>query len=390
MYIIDTAKHKKRVLLVTAKWPVFSPSTDGGDSTVREIIEAIGRECSIDLMCFRKDQMKCSLYGINKIIIYNYDIEKIYNYERRDGIKFLSRLACANIIKDAVERIEHEYDIVILQHCLFSFGLAANKELMAKTVLFPMFTGTSYIMSGENVPQEYIDAEKEALPRIGRIISPSYTEARMLIKDYNVHSDRLFIIPRSVNFSYVPRSDFFCDDVIHMVYVASVRMQKSHIDAVKLVKDLTDSGMNVHLLCIGTIQDNTLYNECLEYIERNELEKRVEFCGSKTQEELRDVFFKTDINISVSKWETFGRGIHEGMAMGVPTVIPERIECVKASSNIDCYPLIAANEKHMKDIIISLYNDREFYMHESQKGRIISKLLSKKKIYAQLAECILG
>lgn len=46
---------KKRILVVSAKWPYVSNSTDGGDSTLNEIIRSLAREYLLDLFCFRND-----------------------------------------------------------------------------------------------------------------------------------------------------------------------------------------------------------------------------------------------------------------------------------------------------------------------------------------------
>lgn len=58
-------KLKKRVLIVTAKWPYATSSTDGGDSTTKEIIHSLKNEYYLDMLCFRNDiDEKAEIEGI--------------------------------------------------------------------------------------------------------------------------------------------------------------------------------------------------------------------------------------------------------------------------------------------------------------------------------------
>ena len=80
---------------------------------------------------------------------------------------------------------------------------------------------------------------------------------------------------------------------------------------------------------IGTVQDDNLMNECKKFIDQNKLEKYVSIYNELSQEQLAKLFQKMDINISVSNWETFGRGIFEGIQSGLPTFVPSRLTVVK-------------------------------------------------------------
>ena len=67
---------------------------------------------------------------------------------------------------------------------MFILDMAEDKELLNKVVLYPMFTGISYLKSGDKVPEIYINCEKRVLPLAKMIISPSKVEKHMLVEDY--------------------------------------------------------------------------------------------------------------------------------------------------------------------------------------------------------------
>lgn len=380
---------KQKVLLVTAKWPEVTASNDGGDSTVREIISSIGASCMLDMLCFRDDlDSKSRLAGIHRIIFYREDFAVFCNYEKHDQSKFLCRIQQSKIAADMIRRIHKEYDIILVQHNMFLLDLAKDCDILRKSVLFPMFTGTSYVKAGEAVPKEYLELEKKTMPLVKTIISPSCMEKQMMVQQYQVPSDIIRVIPRQISMAAKERKK--TENRFKLIYVASIRMQKCHMEAVRLVRDLKKEKHDIKLRCVGAIQDNVIYRECIEYIEKFGLEENIEFCGNKSVEEVTELFNMSDINISMSKWETFGRGIYEGMAMGLPTIVLKELRCVTEAENIGVYPMIAEDTEDMKRKILTLFSDDEVYCLESLKYETISKKLNREWIEACMRSCILG
>lgn len=368
---------KKKVLIVTAKWPYTTKSTDGGDSTTKEIIRSLKDDYSVDMLCFRNDiDEQIKIDDVQNIYFYNDDFALFKNYQLHNEEKFLVRIKQSQIAKKEIKRIYQDYKFVIVQHVMFVLDMEDEKELLDKIVLYPMFTGTSYLKSGERIPEIYLVKEKKVLNLVKLIISPSDIEKKMLIEDYRVDEDRIIVVPRSVDYIYSIRkiSD---KRKIRLVYIASVRIQKNHLDALRLVKIIKDRGVDVELHCIGAIQDDTIFNDCMNYLKINRLTDYVIFHGNKSHNQIEKIMSICDFNISVSQWETFGRGIYEGMVFGLPTLITDKLKCVIQANNLGIFPCIVNSLEEMANTIIELIYDDRKYENESRKGKKLSLLLSE-------------
>lgn len=381
------SEYKEKILIVTAKWPFESNSTDGGDATLKEILKAVQGEFTVDLFCFRNDQGKANtMEGVRQVMIYQDDFAVFKNYAKHDKEKFRIRLRQAKVAAKQIKKIGDNYDLIVVQHMMFLLEMGKEAELLrSKVVLYPMFTGTSYVMSGEKVPSRYMKKEKTVLRKVGLIITPSDLEKEKLITQYNVSPSHIKVIPRTVRFSYSSR---VCKprEKVHLVYIAAVRLQKNHLLAMRLVRELLRKKINVVLNCIGAIQDTKIYEECNDYIKKNNMEGHVVFHGNKPFMEVEKIVAQCDINISVSNWETFGRGIYEGMVVGLPTIILEKLECIKMATCIGIYPCIVKDIFDMAKTIERLICDNEFYQLESVKGERLQVVLDENRIYQMVCK----
>ncbi len=370
----------KRVLLVTAKWPNPSDSIDGGDITISDLIQALGGDCQLDILCFRRSIGKTrEIFNINRMFIIDEDFANYESYTNIKGEKFYIRFRQAEIAAAEIKKRERDYEIIIIQHCLFT--LKFNKfdiQLLRKIVLLPMFTGTSYLKSNEYVPDEYILAEKGILRYIHKIITPSLAEAKTLLQDYEVNKNAIKIIPRPIKgIQYCERKQ--CSKNPKILYIGAIREQKAHFEAIKMMKYLLAKVDNVELHCVGVVQDKSIYQACINYCNLNGLENHIFFHGLMNHKLLCSYLQEMDINISVSYWETFGRGIFEGMAAGIPTIVLKRLDCVK-SLPLSIQPLIVDDIQKLGDIIVELIQRPAFYQMEAEKGSCVQRYLSFDRI----------
>ena len=367
---------KKKVRIVTAKWPYTTKSTDGGDSTTKEIIRSLKDDYIVDMLCFRNDiDEQIKIDDVQKIYFYYNDFALFKNYQLHNEEKFLVRITQKKKKRKEIKRVYRDYEFIIIQHAMFILDMEDEKELLDKIVLYPMFTGSSYLKSGEMVPSIYLDKEKKVLSLVKLIISPSDVEKKMLIEDYGVDGKRIIVVPRPVDYIFGVRkiSD---SQKIRLLYIASVRLQKNHLDALRLVKIIKERGIDVELHCIGAIQDDAIFGECMNYLEINRLAEHVIFHGNKSHDQIEKIMGICDFNISVSQWETFGRGVYEGMVFGLPTLITDKLECIIQADNLGVFPCIVSSLEEMADTIIDLFYDEKKYENESIKGKELSSLLS--------------
>ncbi len=151
-----------------------------------------------------------------------------------------------------------------------------------------------------------------------------------------------------------------------------------------MLKKLADYGVNAHLTCIGAIQDRTIYSHCVDTAEQLGISERLSFTGDLEYDDLRDLIIKADINISVSKWETFGRGIFEGLVAGVPTVVLSRIESVKEFANRYASPRLCGSLDEMASCICELIDNKIQYSNESKNGKKLRGVFSVNSVLEQL------
>ena len=379
----------KKVLFVTSKHPLPSDSRDGGDSTVSEMVRAFGAYCQLDILLFRELDRDIKLPFINKIFFQNIDFANYNCYSCQNGEKFFVRLQQADISAKKIICLAPDYDVIIVQHVMFLLKLAKyDVHVFKKIILLPMFTGMEYIKSQDYVPPAYTESEKIALSHIPKFITPSNVEREILINDYNISPEKIYVIPRSISgIEFINRER--CKKKLQLVYIASIRHQKAHKEAMELLKYVKKSIPIAQFHCVGTVQDKNLFRECMVFLQENFLDSDVIFHGTINRSELNNLLSKCDINISVSLWETFGRGIFEGMAAGLPTVVLQRILSVDDFPK-NVRPLTVSCIEKMVDEILLLYEDEKFFKAESSKGKLIQEYLSFERIQKVLQNVVLS
>lgn len=140
-----------------------------------------------------------------------------------------------------------------------------------------------------------------------------------LLAKYGMPTDRIFLIhnglPKpSVNYEYKRLSK----ENLKISTIGYISDLKNQIEGVKLVKMLRYAGINASLNLYGVPDSDKEYQikiHCL--IKDLELDSYINFCGFVSGEEL---FADTDILISFSRSEGFGRSLVEGMLRKKPII----------------------------------------------------------------------
>ncbi|NLN74591.1 MAG: glycosyltransferase family 4 protein [Bacteroidales bacterium] len=125
-----------------------------------------------------------------------------------------------------------------------------------------------------------------------------------------------------LDFEYIPNlvnlEKFYCKrkkrDKKQLVAVGKLDFNKNHsmlIDALKLLPEN---------ICLSIVGDGNMQNSLNKQTKILGLEKRVKFLGSLGNEELPDIYQKSDIFVLPSRYETFGIVLIEAMACGLPVV----------------------------------------------------------------------
>ena len=121
-----------------------------------------------------------------------------------------------------------KYDLIVVIHASCLMGLEDfPDEFWDKVVLLPMFLTSSYIKSGERVPEIFFEEEKRVIAKIKKVITPSITEKEELISVYGMDDSNVVVIPRGVShiFEYCPSTTL--NKNINICMVGGIKKQKN-------------------------------------------------------------------------------------------------------------------------------------------------------------------
>ena len=147
-------------------------------------------------------------------------------------------------------------------------------------------------------------------------------------------------------------------------------------------------GLKAHLFMIGSVQDVEIFEQCKKIIHKNNIGSDVSILGVLSQNELPGLLERMDVNISVSKWETFGRGIIEGLASGLPTVVYSQLTCLKQLLPPESGLLFAKNKNEMASIVYELCTNPAFYKSKSEQTTMVAQRFSLSKQKEALSHCL--
>lgn len=312
----------KKVLLYLGKFPGYGFDIDGGSIMAKQLIDTLKSKCLLDVVFIRKKEETYEDMEVNSI--------RYVEYKDAFNNKFIRRLENLPTNRMAIGDYSR-YDIIITAHVSKFFGFSKyDNSFWKRTILFPMFCTSSYKTAGEIVPLEYTFMEREVILRSNKIITPSEEEKNKLISDYNCDASKIRVIYRGINPAFYPSNQSIVGKRFYnIIYIGSIKPQKNNIEAIGLLNILNQSNIKFHIHFVCTIQDHELYNKLLLYIKKCNLQNDVFFHISISQEALATLIRKMDISISVSNWETFGRGIYEGIASGLPTFVPKHLKVIR-------------------------------------------------------------
>lgn len=315
----------KRILLVTSKSPTLSEDFDGGSVLVSQLCDFLPSISYLDILLLRKPVDIIKYYPKVKNIII---LEPIYASECR----FTNRLLNADRTCRHIKKIYKNYEKIFIVHISNSFGIEKlDPPVRSKIVLFPMFTGESYLRSGEVVPTSYINEELKAINSVERISSPSRAEIKQLVTTYKVNPKNILLHPRGIDFNVFPaqsRTPPKPQEKLSIAYVAAIRPQKNQIETIQIIAELKKRGFKPVLHIIGGIGCYMYYKNLSSILHKCNCVENYVFHGAVSQMECSRIISQCHFGISVSKWETFGKGLFEGLATGLPSFAYEHLECL--------------------------------------------------------------
>lgn len=172
-----------------------------------------------------------------------------------------------------------------------------------------------------------------------------------------------------------PKTVFNSKSSLKLMIVGSLSEPKGHLQVVNAVKELVDEKKNVELIILGRVDYRIKYvKEVKEYIRKNKMKGHIHFI--KFDNNPYAYMQQSDILISCSAGEAFGRTVVEAMMLGKPAIGPDT----------GATPEVIANGKtgliYKYNDVSSLKERIEYYYNNRSKARTMgrrAKKLVKKK-----------
>lgn len=372
----------KEVLLYLGKFPGYGFDVDGGSMLARQLIDSLKYYCNLTVVFIRKNGETYADPYVKEI--------RYEEYKNPFGNKFLRRLQNLDTNRAAIGNYK-QYDTIITAHVSKFFGFEdAPSEFWRKTILFPMFCTGSYKRAGENVPLEYTNKEMFVLQKVQKIITPSESERNDLIVDYGIDIKKVSVVHRGINPLFKPIYKKRNIEQPQIVCIGSIKKQKNNLEALQLLNLLINNGIDASINFVCTIQDKNIYDQMLLFVKKHHLNQKVHFFFEQTQEQVAKIVQESDINVSVSHWETFGRGIFEGISCGLPTFVFSQLTGVRMICQGNYGVCFVENVEDMAMEIISLVRAPILYNRMSEALKGLANKISYEREKASLLDIIIN
>ena len=236
----------------------------------------------------------------------------------------------------------------------------------------------AYKESGEIVPPLYDELEKNAMRAIKWFVCPSKFDKETIVSHYDLNNGSFYVIPRSMA-EFINHSARNKRNGCTILSIGNIKERKQPLVLLNIFKKIKDQIHSLKLLFAGEIQDVDLYNRCLNFIQDNNLTESVSFLGAVSQKQIGKLIEESDINVCASNFETFGRCVFEGMYGGLPTVVFEKLTCVKEFVEQGKGIVFAVDESDFSRALIDLLIDEKKYVQFSSEAIEATKFLGFEK-----------
>ena len=147
---------------------------------------------------------------------------------------------------------------------------------------------------------------------------------------FGINASKLNVLPHSYDTSmFYPPEHFILREVKQISYPVAVYPRKN-IEMLLEVSARLEKIIPIHVTITGPIIDNSYYKYLLDLRDKLRLQGIVSFLqGSLSTAQLGDLLRRSDLVFFPSFQETFGIGIIESLACGVPVLLPNDIPALQ-------------------------------------------------------------
>jgi len=244
---------------------------------------------------------------------------------KRLSFAVLSRLKLKQILRQEKFGVVHAHN---------QFSAAFNLKLIQSSNLPFVYTTHNAFWSFSSTERKKkinykFKLEKNVLKKADGIIAISRTLKENIVKDLNIDSSKIKVIPNGVDTNlYSPSIE--CSEIkkkyspnyeLLILCVGRVSMIKNQRALVKAVPEILKTFPNVNFLFAGPIDDKEYFQDISHFIDNHNLKKKVFFTGDSSNDDMLKYFSASDVFVLPSFIEGFSLSILEALSCGKPLIV---------------------------------------------------------------------
>lgn len=290
--------------------------------------------------------------------------------------KYLPKLATYLYIKRYLKLCKHiikkegKPDLI---HCHFLFNLPLAVAVGNRYGIPVIETEHWSDLKKQKMPF-YIAHLSKYYSKVHTVIAVSESLKNTLKQQFSVESERIYNMVSNSYFELLPqkRSNVDC---VEFISIGSLIFRKGFDLLIEALSGLEKESW--HLRIIG---EGARYEEYKNIIRKKKLEHRIDFCGKRDKNEIREMMQNSDVFVLASRAETFGVVYIEAMACGLPVIAtkcggPEEFVTPEIGILIE------------KEDVVELKNALKWMIYHYKD---YDKLLIQKKCYEQFSSNIIA
>lgn len=312
---------------------VPSLEVGGVQRFVTDLLPQLANYCQVTLLVFKRVDM------------YN---EKVLN---EAGIDILSLNAAKYYdIRNVIPflKIAKDFDVVHLHSTPSLYTAAIASIFYRMNLVFTMHTTNSRVRN-----KSYMRFfERWVYSKCRKIISISQGAQDALQNWLHDSGSKYKVIFNGINLSRYISQELGCCKEKVIVMVSRFDVSKDQKTLIRAAKYLPDD------VIIKFVGDGVTLQECMELVQKSELDNKVYFLGSRN--DVPQILSQAYLVVQSSNWEGFGLCVVEAMATGVP-VIASNIVGLKEVVEGAGVLFEAGNEQDLVRQINTLLNSESIY-----------------------------
>lgn len=165
-----------------------------------------------------------------------------------------------------------------------------------------------------------------------------------------------FVLPNGLEKQKYALANKHNEQRLKLLHVGRIHPQKNTLELIKAANQF--SSEKIILDIIGAIDDEPFYNECLDYIAKNNI-RHVRLLGAKSYEDVRKAYTNYDVFCMPSVVEGVSMALIEAASYGLPALVSEFVGNYREILSDCSGVMVGVDAASISLGIAALVNDRE-------------------------------